>query len=143
MSHNQNPRPIWRSLGTFLAVVVIIIVYAYGFQVTRVDLEEPKQERRQTQLTNIIRGLVRPRLFEYEEERLEIEAPVLMPCNDQVLLPPVDTSGRYIELTPNCVELGGEVTVKGYNFEPGETVYLFFVPYSASIHERIELRLAL
>jgi ABC-type phosphate/phosphonate transport system permease subunit len=142
MSHNQNPRPIWRSLGTFLAVVVIIIVYAYGFQVTRVDLEEPKQERRQTQLTNIIRGLVRPRLFEYEEERLEIEAPVLMPCNDQVLLPPVDTSGRYIELTPNCVELGGEVTVKGYNFEPGETVYLFFVPYSASIHERIELRLA-
>ncbi len=142
MSQNQNSRPIWRSLGTFLAVVVIIIVYAYGFQVTRVDLEEPKQERRQSQLTNIVRGLVRPRLFEYEEERLGLEAPILMPCTEQASIPPVDTSGRYIELTPNCVELGGEVTVSGYNFEPGETVYLFFIPYTASIHEQIELRLA-
>ncbi len=142
MSQNQNPRPIWRSLGTFLAVVVILVVYAYGFQVTQVNLEEPKQERRQIQLTNIIRGLVKPRLFEYQEERLEIDAPVSMPCNEQVPLPPVDTAGRYIELAPNCVEPGGEVVVKGYNFEPGETVYLFFIPEAASIHEQVELRLA-
>ena len=133
---------IWRSLGVFLAVVVIVVIYAYGFQVTKVDLEKPREERRQIQLTNIIRGLVRPRLVEYEEERLEIDAPVMMPCDDQVALPPVDTSGRYIELIPNCVELGGEVTVKGYNYEPGETVFLFFVPEAATIHDQVELRLA-
>lgn len=142
MTQNQNPRPIWRSLAVFLAVMVIVVVYAYGFQVTKVDLEKPREERRQTQLTNIIRGLVRPRLFEYEEERLEIDAPVMMPCDTRVSLPPVDTSGRYIELTPNCVKLGGEVTVKGYNFEPGETVFLFFIPRAASIHDQVELRLA-
>jgi ABC-type phosphate/phosphonate transport system permease subunit len=142
MSQNQNPRPIWHSLVTFLAVVIIIVVYAYGFQVTQVNLEKPKEERRQAQLTNIIRGLAQPRLFEYQEERLEIDAPVIMPCNEQVSLSPVDTSGRYIEVTPNCVELGGTVTVKGHNFEPGETVYLFFIPMAASIHEQIELRLA-
>jgi ABC-type phosphate/phosphonate transport system permease subunit len=142
MSQKQNSRSIWHPLGTFLAVLVILLVYAYGFQITQVNLEKPKEERRQIQLTNIIRGLVRPRLLEYEEERVEVEALVMMPCNPQVSLPPVDTSGRYIELTPNCVELGGEVTVKGYNFEPGETVYLFFVPEAASIHEVIELRLA-
>ncbi len=154
MTQDQNSRPplrprsgqgsgqVWRSLATFLAVVVIVVVYAYGFQVTKVDLEKPREERRQTQLTNIIRGLVRPRLVEYEEERLEIDAPVMMPCDDQVPLPPVDTSGRYIELTPNCVELGGEVTVSGYNYEPGETVFLYFVPEAASIHDQVELRLA-
>jgi len=142
MTQKQNPRPIWRSLATFLAVVVIVVVYAYGFQVTKVDLEKPREERRQTQLVNIIRGLVRPRLVEYEEERLEIDAPVMMPCDSRVTLPPVDTSGRYIELIPNCVKLGGEVTVKGYNFEPGETVFLFFIPKAASIHDQIELRLA-
>jgi phosphonate ABC transporter permease subunit PhnE len=54
----------------------------------------------------------------------------------------VDTSGRYIELTPNCVDLGGRRIIKKYNFEPGETVFLFFVPPAASIHEQIELRLA-
>ncbi|GAB4531138.1 MAG: hypothetical protein Kow0063_10060 [Anaerolineae bacterium] len=142
MNRNQNPRPVWRSLGTFLAVVIIIVIYAYGFQVTKVDLEKPKEERRQIQLTNIIRGLARPRLFEYQEERLAIEAPIIMPCNQAVPLPPVDTSGRYIEVTPNCVELGAEATVKGYNFEPGETVFLFFIPEAPSIHEQIELRLA-
>lgn len=142
MSQRQNPRPIWHSLGTLLAVVVLIVVYAYGFQVTQVDLEKPKEERRQTQLTNIIRGLAQPRLVEYEEERLEIDAPVMMPCNNQVSLPAVDKSGRYIEVTPNCVELGSEVIVKGYNFTPDETVFLFFVPEAPSIHEQIELKLA-
>ncbi len=142
MDQKQNPRPIWHSLGTFLVVVVILIIYAYGFQVTKVDLEKPKEERRQIQLTNIIRGLAQPRLFEYPEQRLEIDAPVIMPCNKQVQLPPVDKSGRYIEVTPNCVELGGKVTVDGYNFKPGEIVYLFFIPEAPSIHEQVELRLA-
>ena len=131
-----------RFIGTLIAIIIILIVYAYGFQVTKVDLEEPKTERRQSQLVNIIRGLARPRLFEYDEERLKIEAPVMMPCDPSVALPPVDTTGRYIEVNPNCVELGGEVTITGHNFQPGETVYLFFVPYAASIHEEVELRLA-
>ena len=142
MTQNKNSRPVRRSLATFLTVVAIVVVYAYGFQVTKVDLEKPREERRQTQLVNIIRGLVRPRLFEYEEERLEVDAPVMMPCDDQAVLPPVDTSGRYIELTPNCVELGGEVTVNGYNFEPDETVFLYFIPEAATIHDQVELRLA-
>jgi ABC-type phosphate/phosphonate transport system permease subunit len=142
MDQKQNPRPIWHSLGTFLVVVIILIVYAYGFQVTKVDLEKPKEERRQIQLTNIIRGLAQPRLFEYPEQRLEIDAPIIMPCNPQVQLPPVDKSGRYIEVSPNCVELGGKVTVNGYNFKPGETVYLFFIPEAPSVHEQVELRLA-
>jgi len=142
MSPEKKPSPAWQSFRTFLIVIVIIIIYAYGFQVTKIDLEKPKEEQRQTQLTNIIRGLAQPRLLEYEEERLQIDAPVIMPCDPGVSLPPVDKSGRYIEVIPDCVELGGEVTVNGYNFEPGETVFLFFIPPAASIHEQIELRLA-
>ena len=142
MKQEQDPKPTRRFLRTFLIVVGIIIVYAYGFQVTKIDLEKPKEERRQSQLTNIIRGLAQPRLFTYEEERVEVDAPVLMPCNPQVTLPPVDKSGRYLELSPNCVDLGGEVIVNGYNFGPGETVFLFFIPAAASIHEEVELRLA-
>ncbi len=142
MDQQKKRKPIWHSLGTFAVVVVILVVYAYGFQVTEVDLEKPKEEQRQNQLTNIIRGLAQPRLFEYEEERLEIDAPVMMPCDEQVSLPPVDKSGRYLEVSPNCVELGAEVTVEGFNFEPGETIFLFFVPEAPSVHEEIELRLA-
>jgi ABC-type phosphate/phosphonate transport system permease subunit len=142
MSPEKKPSPARRSFRTFLIVIGIIIIYAYGFQVTKVDLEKPKEERRQAQLTNIIRGLARPRLLEYEEERVQVDAPIVMPCDPQVFIPPVDKSGRYLELDPNCVGLGGEVVVDGYNFEPGETVFLFFIPEAASIHEQIELRLA-
>jgi ABC-type phosphate/phosphonate transport system permease subunit len=142
MSPEKKPSPAWQSFRTFLIVIVIIIIYAYGFQVTKIDLEKPKEAQRQSQLTNIIRGLAQPRLLEYEEERLQIDAPVIMPCDPAVPLPPVDKSGRYIEVIPDCVELGEEVTVNGYNFEPGETVFLFFVPTAPSIHEQIELRLA-
>ena len=142
MNKEQNRRPLWRSLGVFLAALIILIVYVYGFQVTKVDLEKPREERRQDQLVNIIRGLAQPRLVAYDEERLEIEAPVVMPCNDQTRIPAVDTSDRYIDVTPNCAALGATVTVTGHSFEPGETVYLYFIPYADSIHDRVELRLA-
>ena len=138
----KRGKPISHSLRTLLIVVAVCVVYAIGLQVTKVNLETPKEPRRQAQLANIIRGLARPRLFEYEEERLEIDAPVLMPCDPAVKLPPVDKSGRYIEVIPDCVALGQQVTVNGHGFEPGETMYLFFLPEAASIHEQIELRLA-
>ena len=138
----KRDKPISHALRSLLIVVAVGVVYAIGLQVTEVDLETPKEPRRQAQLTNIIRGLANPRLFVYEEERLEIDAPVLMPCDPAVVLPPVDTLGRYIEVIDDCVMLGEQVTVNGYNFKPGETVYLFFIPEAASIHEQIELRLA-
>jgi len=138
----KRGKPISHSLRTLLIVVAVCVVYAIGLQVTQVNLETPKEPRRQAQLTNIIRGLASPRLFAYEEERLQIDAPVLMPCDPTVALPPVDTSGRYIEVIPDCVALGQQVTVNGHSFEPAETVYLFFIPEAASIHEQIELRLA-
>ncbi len=132
----------WRSVRSGLIVVAIVVVYALGLQVTQVNLETPKEPRRQAQLTNIMRGLANPRLVEYEEERVQVEAPVVVPCNPQLQLAPVDTSGRYIEVTPNCLAPGSQATVSGYNFVPGETVYLFFVPAAENVHERVELRLA-
>ena len=134
--------PVSHSLKTFAIVIVILIIYALGLQVTQVDLETPKEAKRQSQLTNIVRGLANPRLVEYADTRLEIDIPILMPCQEQVELPVVDKTGRYLEVSSNCVDLGEQVTVKGHGFEPGETVYLFFIPEAPSIHEQIELRLA-
>ncbi len=139
---NKKQNPLKHSLRTLLIVAAILIVYAFGLQITKVDLETPKEAKRQSQLTNIIRGLANPRLVEYPEQRLEIDAPIIMPCNPQVQLPPVDTSGRYIEVIPNCLDLGQEATIKGYNFKPRETVYLFFLPEAPTVQEQIELRLA-
>jgi ABC-type phosphate/phosphonate transport system permease subunit len=132
----------WHSVRTGLVVVAIIVIYSFGVQVTQINLETPKEPRRQAQLTNIIRGVANPRLVEYAEERVQVDAPVLMPCSQQLPLPEVDKSGRYLEVIPNCLAPGARATVKGYNFGPGETVYLYFIPTAVSAAEEVELRLA-
>ena len=95
--HDKNAKPGQRFVRTFLLVVILVVVFAYGFQVTRINLEEPKKERRQEQLLNVIHSLARPDLTQYETERLEIEAgqPVTF---DRVLL--VNTDGKIAVGSP-------------------------------------------
>ncbi len=49
-----------RILAQIALVVAIVIIYAYGLQVTKVDLEKPQEAKRQEQLTNILQGHARP-----------------------------------------------------------------------------------
>ena len=69
----KTDKPFWKSLLTGLAVALVIIVYAYGFQVTEVNFEETRSENRLTQLTRIIRALAHPEIFEYEQEETNIK----------------------------------------------------------------------
>jgi phosphonate ABC transporter permease subunit PhnE len=142
MSH-KNAKPGRRFFRTFLLVIVVIVIFAYGFQVTQINLEEPKKERRQEQLLNVIRSLARPDLTRYETERLEIEAPILVPCpTTPFQLPDVAaTTGPAIQLSVRCASPGSEIGVKGSGFEPGEDVFLYFVPYNADPSQAVELPL--
>jgi phosphonate ABC transporter permease subunit PhnE len=142
MEKRKAPNPLRHSLTTFAVAIVVMLIFAYGFQVTKVDLETPKTPRRQMQLTNILRGLAQPHLFDYDEERIAVDAPVLMPCITGAVLPETNKSSRYIEVTPNCADLGAKVAVTGSNFKPGESIYLYFVPEAAKIEDQIELPLA-
>jgi phosphonate ABC transporter permease subunit PhnE len=140
---NKGQGSRYRFVRTLLIVVVIGIVYAYGFQVTRIDLEEPKQPQRQRQLTNVIRALAHPDLTEYDTERLQIEAPIMVPCPEgEFTLPDLSQSGPAIQLAESCAEPGSEITVTGSGFEPDEEVFLYFVPYKEDVSQEVELRVA-
>jgi hypothetical protein len=65
-----------RALLIGFSVLLGFLVYAYGFQVTKVDLEETKSERRQEQLFRILRALAQPDLIEYDRHDTSAEAPV-------------------------------------------------------------------
>ncbi len=139
---DKNARPGQRFWRTFLLVIIIVVVFAYGFQVTQINLAEPKKERRQEQLLNVIRSLARPDLTQYETERLEIEAPILIPCPaNQFQLPSSVKSGPTIELSARCTAPGSEIKVRGSGFEPGEEVFLYFVPYNEDPNQAVELPL--
>lgn len=148
-NHPPQPDPLTKTISpgmrfvrTFLWTIAIGLVFAYGFQVTQVNLEEPREPERRAQLINVLRSLARPDLLAYDEERLEIEALLYVPCPaEPFTLPEASQSTPAIKLSAQCAEPGSEITVTGLGFAPGEEVFLYFVPYTADPSQAVELPL--
>lgn len=120
-----------RSLLTFLAIIVGIVVFAYGFEVTKVDLSELGKPERQTSLTRIMRALARPDFFEYEQREVTVDRGIYVPCPSGAA-PTVaegDQSGPYL-VAPPCADPNAQVVIEGFNFEPNSTGPLNFIPPS-------------
>ena len=119
-----------RLLLPFL-IILGIVVYAYGFQVTQVDLEELGSPTRRESLTRILRALAQPDFFEYEQEEFVVELPIQVPCPaGGSAVRPADTSGPYMVMEPACAEPEEMVTVEGFNFAPNTDGPLNFIPPS-------------
>ena len=135
----EPKRGLKRTVLFILAMVFGVIVYAYGFDVTKVNLDEIKSETRQTQLVRVLRSLARPDLMTYERVSTPTDATFAMPCpaggftSDEP-----DVDARHITIEPACVEPGGKITVRGVNFSANARGTLFQVPPS----DDLELRLA-
>ena len=120
-----------RSLRLGAAVLAGLVVYAYGFQVTKVDLEETRLPRRQEGFVRILRALARPDLFVYEKEEVAVEAPIYVPCPPATAVaPPAERSDAYLVIDPPCAEPGGMVHVEGFGLPPNTTGPLSFIPPS-------------
>ncbi|MEK7817291.1 MAG: hypothetical protein AAB281_03465, partial [Actinomycetota bacterium] len=120
-----------RSISLALAILVGLVIYAYGFQVTKVDLKETREPRRQQNLVRILRALAQPDIIRYDQEEFVVNAPILVPCPEGEYTPPQpDTSGPYIVLNPACAEPGSEIQVEGFNFQPDTSGPISFIPPS-------------
>lgn len=123
----------WKSLQTGLLVLLTLIVYAYGFEITNIDLQELRSEQRQQSLQRVTRALAQPDIFEFEKEEQKFTAPVYVTCPTDGTVPSVpvpDTSGPYVSVSPVCAEPGEIVTVEGFNFFPNASGPVRFVPGS-------------
>ncbi|MCB9160283.1 MAG: hypothetical protein H6644_10560 [Caldilineaceae bacterium] len=90
-----------RSLRLALFIIIGIVIYAYGFTVTQVNLDELDSPARQESLTRIIRALARPDFLEWEQEEVTVERPIYVPCpNGGAPEPTVDTAGPYMLAPP-------------------------------------------
>ena len=69
-----------RSVKLGLFIILGIIIYAYGFSVTQVNLEELGMPARQEALTRILRALAHPDFFEFDQVEVEVETPIYVPC---------------------------------------------------------------
>ncbi|MFZ5808182.1 MAG: ABC transporter permease subunit [Chloroflexota bacterium] len=129
MMNDKATASIWKSLRLGLFILVGLVIYAYGFQVTKVDLAEFRKESRQESRIRVTRALARPDILEYEQEEVTVFAPVYVPCPSQLAPAPApDNSAPYIVLTPNCGKPNETVQVEGFNFQPYLKGPLYFVP---------------
>ncbi len=138
--NNKKKPSLLRSLGIGFIVLLALFAYAYGFQVTKVDLAETKSERRQVQLTRILRALAHPELFYYETDDFTVSLPIMVPCPEEgyEAPPPADKNAPYITMTPACADPRETVTVEGFNFEPFVTGPLNFMPADSDVSLQLD-----
>ncbi len=130
MKDNKNSSPL-RSLGIGLAVLAVLVIYAYGFEVTKVNLEELRSEQRQSSLIRVTRALFQPDFLEYEQESQIVNGIVYVTCPTDGSIPQVEvqeTTQPYLTVSPVCAEAGEVVTVEGFNFAPNAKGPVRFVP---------------
>src|SRR4030065_681395 len=133
----KKQRSLLKSILLGLAILLTLVIYAYGFQVVKVNLDEMGDPTRQTQLTRILRALARPDIFVYDKDEFIVSLPVYTPCPTDGTPPTeVDTSGPYMVMTPPCADPEAEVTVEGFNFEPNTQGPLSFIPPSGASLQR-------
>ena len=121
-----------RSLLLGLLIVVGIIIYAYGFTVTQVNLAELDSPDRQQSLTRILRALARPDFIEFEKVEVTVETPIFVPCPaDGVEPSPAPVAGEpSMVVSPSCADPKQEIVVEGFNFAPNSAGPLNFIPPS-------------
>ncbi len=121
----------WKSIQLGLAILLGLFVYAYGFDVTKVNLEELRSERRQESLTRVTRTLAQPDLITYDKEEAIVNSPLYVPCPAGSTLsntPAIETTDAYLVIEPACANPGETVQVEGFNFPPSITGPIRFVP---------------
>ncbi|HNK63938.1 MAG TPA: ABC transporter permease subunit [Anaerolineales bacterium] len=128
--NNKKSSP-WKSIQVGLVSFLVMVIFAYGFQITKVNLEELRSEKRQESLVRVMRALAKPEIFEYEQAEEIVNVPVYVPCPpDNLSVPEQNTSEPYLIVTPACGNPGDVVQVEGFNFAPNTTGPLRFVPGS-------------
>jgi phosphonate ABC transporter permease subunit PhnE len=131
-------RPRWkRSLIIALAVAAGFVVYAYGFGVTQVNLDQIRSEQRRESLYRILRALAQPELVEYETADTAVDAPILVPCPEGGVDAPEPEQEPYVVVEPPCTDPRTDVAVRGVGFADEVPVTIYFVPSS-----EVQLRVA-
>jgi phosphonate ABC transporter permease subunit PhnE len=89
-------------LRTILFVVAAVLLFAYAFEVTEVNLAEPLRPQRQANLVSLIRELARPDFFDFDEETRSTNLSIRMPCPELIRGSQVTSEERVVLMAPNC-----------------------------------------
>jgi len=119
------PSPSRAALRRLIIVVsfaVGLVIFAYGWSVTQINLDRPQEPLRQQNVGNALRELLSPNVLVQDYEIQNSMTPILMQCPAEGEPPEAATApegdGPYVIVTPTCASSGDVVTVQGFNFYP-------------------------
>ncbi len=111
------------------AIALGVIVFAYGFGVTRVNLDQIRDETRREGLVRILRALARPEILEQDVAETATDVPIEIPCTGDSGA--VTSSGdQQLTLDPACADPRAVIVVSGSGFAPNAEVGIFLIPES-------------
>lgn len=117
------------TIRTIIFIIAGVLLYAFAFQVTNVNLEEPLEPRRQTNLISLLREMARPDFFDFDEELRSTDISIQMPCPEEVEDIQENVEGRMVVLSPNCATTTQDVlTLTGEGFQPNVQGILRWYP---------------
>jgi phosphonate transport system permease protein len=114
----------WRFLGMLL---VAIIVYAYGWRVTEINLQTLVTGA--PDIVHIVTQIVQPDLLTRDREYQTATADFQVPCGDSPPGQPAKSEGEpYLVLSQTCGLPGEPLSVEGFNFRPNTRGTLRWTP---------------
>ena len=137
----KNSSPI-KSIAVGLLTLLVLVILAYGFTVTKINFEETRSERRVASLTRILRALAHPKVFDYEYQEVDVEVPFYLGCPEGgVELPEVDRSGAFILTSVACADPKETILVEGYNFQENSSGPISFIGFSVDAPDGIPIQM--
>ncbi len=132
---NGRSRPWWK---TAVIILVIFLLYAYGIQVTKVNLQEPLEPKRQENLVGLIRSLARPDLFGHQTETRRTTVSIRMPCPEDIKGSQVSIEERQVLMAPNCASTTQDrITISGQGFLPNANGLIAWLPPGSTTTRRV------
>jgi phosphonate ABC transporter permease subunit PhnE len=123
--NQTSSRSALRRLLIVVAFTVGIVIFAYGWTVTDINLDRPQEPIRQQNVGNALRELLSPNVFQQDYQIQSTSAPILMNCATDGSEPPFENppaapaeGDPYIVVASACASSGDIVTIQGYNFYP-------------------------
>lgn len=130
---NDKNRKRNTTIRTIIFIIAGVLLYAYAFQVTDVNLEEPLRPRRQENLVSLIREMARPDFFDFDEETRSTNLTIRMPCPEVPQASQITIEGRFVLFSPNCASTTQDIlTVMGEGFQPNVRGIIRWYPAEAT-----------
>jgi phosphonate ABC transporter permease subunit PhnE len=136
---NEKPRRNNRkTLRNVIIGMAIVLLFAYAIDVTKVNLDEPMEPKRQENLVTLLRELARPDFFDHRNETRSTVMSVRMPCPQQPNASQIAVEGRQLLMTPNCATTTQDrVRMEGQGFPANVDGVILWYPAGSETTRRL------